>query len=322
MLMLIALVTVAACSDDEVQRPREVDFCVRALWQDGLADGRTTRALSATNLLADVTSNIEISTDDYPDEIRVVCKKDATEVFPFTLTKRSASCSEHAGYWQYTPDFLFRDQLIRREDYTFHASAVIDDDGDPLTTNDGDRLEGVADEDDIDGTHMLLTLHHTKALLRFAFKVSEKYDKIRYIKVTGIKLNDAECYVKDVVLNKDNMTLIGYAYVDPTVVTISNKNTIECTYNVYDKDAVFPTASMTSSEIAAANTELRKHLDREGVVAKNTFKLNGLKDASDNNVAKIQAGYYYDLRVTLNPDYLYVLSDHDEKHLTIELNNK
>lgn len=307
--MLIALVAVAACSDDEVQEPREVDFCVRALWQDGLSGGRTTRALSATNLLADGTSDISISTADYPARIDVVCKKGDDEVKTLTLTKGAALCGEHTEYWNYTPSFLFRDQLIRREDYKFYASAVIDEDGDPLTTNDGDRLEGVADKSNIDGTHMLLTLHHTKALLRFAFKVSEKYDMIRYIRVTGIKLNGANCYVKDVVLNKNNMTLIGYAYVDPTVVTIGHENTIRCTYNIYDKDP-----STSSGQVATDD-----HLTREGVVAQNKFTLNNVFSGSPaEKVKEIKPGYYYDLRVTLNPDYLYVLSDHDEKHLTIE----
>lgn len=316
--MLIALVAVAACTDDEVQESRDVDFCVRAVWQDGLSGGKTTRALSATSILDDGTEDINIGFDDYPGTIDVKCKKGTSEVLDLTLTKGTTICSEHPEYWSYTPSFLFRDQNIRREDYKFYATAVIDEDGDPATTTDGDRLEGYADKSNIDDTHLKLTLHHTKALLRFAFKVSEKYDKVRYIRITGITLNDEDGVVVDKVLNKDGMTLIGYVYVDPAIVTTTNENTIRCTYNIYDKDAVFPTSAMSEADKTAAETELRNHLTREGVVAQNKFTLGSLKDASNNAVSEIRAGYYYDLKVTLNPDYLYVMSEHDNKHITIE----
>lgn len=59
-------------------------------------------------------------------------------------------------------------------------------------------------------------------------------------------------------------------------------------------------------------------LTRKGVVAKNTFTLNNVFSGSPAvKVTEIQAGYYYDLNVTLNPDYLYVLAEHDNKHITI-----
>ena len=297
-----------SCADEFEQPEHDVDFCVRAVWQDGLSGGKTTRALSATDILADGTENINIGFADYPDEISVECKKAGEEILDLTLTKSTALCLDHSGYWSYTPSFLFRDQNIKREDYKFYASATIDG---------GDVLEGTADKTDIDDTHLKLTLHHTKALVRFAFKVDARYDKIRYIRLTGIELNGSSCFIINKVLNKDNLTLIGYAYVDPAVVTVSHENTIKCSYNIYDKDAVFPTESMTQAEVSTAETELLKHLDRGGIIAQNKFKLNQLKDAGGNVLSKISAGYYYDLKVTLNPDYLYVLSEHDNKHITI-----
>lgn len=269
-----------------------MDFCIRAAWQNGL-DGSTTRALSATDILASGTDDIVINTADYPSTINVHCS-DGTD---FTLSKGTALCSDHDDYWQYTPSIIYKDKKIEHDDLTFTFSATIDD---------GDVLTGTAGEGDIsektssNQRHMQITLHHTKALLRFDFKVAESYDKIRYIKVTGIKLNDADCYLKDVVLNASGQ-LIAYAYIDPTVVTTTYENTLQCTYNIYDKDAATD-----------------EHLTRKGVVARNTYKLGSLKDAKGNAVAEIRAGYYYDLRVTLNPDYLYVLSEHDNKHITIE----
>lgn len=307
-LALMTVTLLVACHDDDDYEGQEIDFCVRAAWLDGLSGGQMTRALTASDLLSGGTSDINIGFDDYPSTINVKCKKDDAEVLLLTLTKGTVPCGDHSGYWDYTPSFLFRDQLIKREDYKFYASATIDG---------GDVLEGYADKDDIDGDHLKLTLHHTKALVRFAFTVDARYDKIRFIRLTGIELNGSSCFIINKVLNKDNLTLIGYAYVDPAVVTVSHENTIKCSYNIYDKDAVFPTESMTQDEVSDAETELLKHLDRAGVVAQNKFKLNQLKDAGGNVLSKISAGYYYDLKVTLNPDYLYVLSEHDNKHITI-----
>lgn len=286
----------AGCAGEmEQEEPRDVDFVVRAAWQDGLGGGEATRALSATDILAVGTQDIVIGAEDYPATIDVRCS-DGTD---FTLDKGSAFCADHNEYWQYAARTIYKDKKIERDNLTFAFNATIDD---------GDELEGEADKDAISDKnssgqrHMLVTLHHTKALLRFAFKVDPRYDKVRYIRVTGINLNGDDCYVQDAVLNKDNMTLIGYAYIDPAVVTTSYENTIRCTYNIYDKD------------YDDNDDDNDDHLTRKGVVAQNKFKLGTLKDSK---VSKIQAGYYYDLKVTLNPDYLYVLSEHDNKHITI-----
>ena len=287
-----------------------MDFCIRAAWQNGL-DGSTTRALSATDILASDTDDIVINTDDYPGTIDVKCSDNTN----FTLTKGSGLCTDHSEYWQYIPSVIYKDKKIEHDNLTFTFSATIDD---------GDVLTGTAGKGDItDKTsagqrHMRVTLHHAKALLRFDFKVSDKYDKVRYIRVTGIQLNGTDCVLVDKVLTQADQ-LIAYAYIDPTVVTTTYENTLQCTYNIYDKDAVFPTPTMTEVEKTTAETELLKHLTREDVVAQNKFTLGSLKKADGvTPVSTIESGYYYDLRVTLNPDYLYVLSEHDNKHITIE----
>ena len=285
--MLMTAFVVESCSDDLAQVPHDVDFCVRAAWQNGLSGGKATRTLSATDIFATGTGDIEIPTADYPATINVHCS-DGTD---FSLSKGSAPCSDHNGYWNYTPSIIYKDNTIEHDNLTFTFTATIDD---------GDVLVGESNKSHIADDHLQFTLHHTKALLRFAFKVSEKYSKVRYIRVTDILLNDSPCPLADKVLTTDHQ-FIAYAYVDPTIVTTSSLNTIECTYDIYDRDA------------AGAS-----HLTRKDVVARNTFTLNSLKDAGGSPVATITPGYYYDLRVTLNPDYLYVLSEHDNKHITIE----
>lgn len=319
--VLMLLLVFVACNDDVTeQTERDVDFCVRATWQDGLSVGKTTRALTSTNILAGGTGDIVIDTDDYPVTIIVKCIKDGTQIGEdFTLTKGTGLCDDHNEYWQYTSNEYYKDKKIKRDELTFTATALIDGVDDDASDAAKDVLTGAFGFENIKDNHMLVTLHHTKALVRFAFKVSEKYDKVRYIKVTEVKLNNSECTIVEKVLNKDDMTYIAYAYIDPSVVTVSNENTLACTYNIYDKDAVFPTENMTSDQITAAESELLKHLTRKDVTAQNKFTLNSIKKADGKTtVSAIEAGYYYDLKVTLNPDYLYVLSEHDNKHLTIQ----
>lgn len=325
--MLCAAMVLASCSDDEAPRGRELTWGVRVAWMDGRADGKTSRTLGdlAGDLLVDgeLNSDLTISSGNYPRAIYITCTKgdDGDVVEDFTLANNDVLCTEAPTFWSYTPSSIYRDIKIKQQDYVFHATAVLDEDDDPATDDDGDRLVGKADKDDILHNHMQLTLHHTKALLRFGFKVSEKYSKIRYIKITGVNINDKEYPVADKVLNSTTMTFMTYFYVNPEDINptfTTKKNTIVCTYDIYDKDAVFPTASMTDVERTAALAELDNHRTREGIKAKNTFTFNNVLNTASSQATSLQAGYYYDLRVTLNPDYLYVLSEHDNKHLTVE----
>lgn len=279
-LFLFVALAFAACNEDIEEPEREVEFCVKAVWENGLGN-RNTRSLSET-ILGD-GDVITIDHADYPEVINVHCS-DGSD---FILTKGDGYCVDDSKFLQYTPSKYYNSKNI--DDLNFTATAVLDD---------GYVMTSEATKDSLDYLyHLRFTFHHTKALLRFAFKVSSQYDKIRFIRVTNINLNGSDCALVDKVLTTSNQ-LIAYAYVDPAVVTTSseNKNKIECTYNIYDKD------SATDAD-----------LTRKGVVAKNTFTLSSLKDSNGS----IEAGYYYDLKVTLNPDYLYVLSEHDNKHITI-----
>lgn len=282
-LLACALSFFSCTDDDDVQEQQLVEYCVQTAWTNGRGGGETR---TLTSFLADVNKGeLALAPAEYPEEIALQCNgKD------ITLTRNAAleSCTNHSGFYHgYTSDYPLKD-IEAKKGVT--ASAKLDD-IDELYSDENDIV--------VDGVHLKITMHHSKALLRFDFKVSEKYDKVRYIRVTGINLNGADCELVDKVLTTDGQ-LIGYAYIDPAVVTTSYENTIRCTYNIYDKD-----------EATDA------HLTREGVVAQNQFTLNKIVFSS-SAVEKIKAGYYYDLRVTLNPDYLYVLSEHDNKHITIE----
>lgn len=154
--------------------------------------------------------------------------------------------------------------------------------------------------------HLLFTLKHRTALLRLKFAVDQKYLKVRDIVLRKIKINNHNVdfidYSKLDDSNGNRLTetasFIAFAYIKPdaTDFSLSNLWTFECTYDIYDKDG-----------ISAA------HLTRKDVTARNNVNMTSLL-SSEN----LEAGKYYDLTITINPDYLYVLSEHDNKHITIE----
>ncbi|MBQ0019426.1 MAG: hypothetical protein KBT39_02780 [Bacteroidales bacterium] len=305
---LLPLLMLVSCADEpDVQSDDDVDFCVRAVWHNGLADGSTTRAFTATDILAEGTGDIAINYADYPSLIEVTC----SDGNYFTLSKGASVCSSHLGYWSYTPSYLYKQKYVIRHKLSFHATAQIDAPTySPLT----DELYGEFSYENLSDTHMLFTLHHTRALLRFTFQVDSRYDKVRYILITGIKFNGIDCPVAAKVLKVSSLSPVAYCYLDPDQADLTEKtNTIECTYSIYDKDANFVTEGNVVTEASIdANAP---HLTRQDVKARNTFKLAMVFSGSP---AAITAGYYYDLKVTLNPDYLYVLSDHDNNHMTIQ----
>lgn len=159
--------------------------------------------------------------------------------------------------------------------------------------------------------HLLFTMLHRTALIRLRFAVDEDYLKIRDIVLRNVTINDQSLYFGSDpnVGGTSSVTLPGLqltatptfcacAYVNPTSIKASDQLTFKCTYDIYDKDGI---------------TE--EHCTRKGVTATNRVVLKNLTSSS---ISELKAGYYYDLSVTIDPDYLYVLSEHDNKHLVIE----
>lgn len=303
----LMLLLCSACTDDYDAPPSDVVFCVQAAWQDGRPDtdgadkAPAARSLTATDLLAGGSGDITIAPADYPATIQVHCSNGND----LTLTKGTGPCDEHTAFWHYSSNINIKEQEIVNNDLRFTATATID----PVPTT-GDELQGVTTQANLHDGHLQFTLHHTKALLRFAFKVSEKYDKVRYIVVTGININGNALSLKEnIVLTTDTYAPLAYIYLDTETFDTSASNTILCTYNIYDKD---PSAGDSTTEWDA-------HLTRQGVTAQNTFALNRVLGGSPlAQLTHLNAGYYYDLRITLNPDYIYVLAEHDNKHISIE----
>ena len=157
--------------------------------------------------------------------------------------------------------------------------------------------------------HILFELKHLTAMLRLSFAVEEHYSQIRSIvlrsgSIDGTLLTCCQDEELPEGSSQLGMLLTGTqqvfacAFVNPAEVHATDLMTISCTYDIYDKDDISD-----------------GHCTRQGVVATNRVRLS----ASPISIASLQTGYYYDLNVTIDPDYLYVLSEHDNKqHLTIQ----
>lgn len=163
--------------------------------------------------------------------------------------------------------------------------------------------------DDSHPDHLLFKLYHRTALLRLKFAVDPNYLKLRDIVLRNIQINGYNVDFLDYsVLDETNgsqlsatASFIAFAYINPEVSAFLLRNswTFECTYDIYEKDG-----------ISSA------HLVRKEVTATNKVNLKALMNLSAD---ELNAGYYYDLTITINPDYLYVLSEHDNKqHLNIQ----
>lgn len=186
----------------------------------------------------------------------------------------------------------------------------------------------------IDGNHLFLTLGHVMAMLRLHFAVSTEYDHLRYIDLTSVSIEGTPVMTGEHFVLATTPSFICSTYIKPAsnnngsaITTIpsvplgmtpstwtgaigtTTPLTFRCTYDIYDKDAGFTHGKAPTTD---ALTAAAPHLTRANVTANNTVTL---KSAS---ITAVKAGYYYDLYITINPDYLYVLSEHDNKHLTVQ----
>lgn len=291
-ILLACLFSLFSCTDDnDVQEQEQVECCVKMAWSNGR--GVDTRA-ALTSLLNDGNKDdLAIAPEDYPAEIDVSCDG---KNFKLTKPTSLANCATHIGFYQgYISDYQIKDNEIVKG-----VTAR-------TTLADGEILECGKEDVHLDGSHLQFTFHHTKALVRFLFKVDAKYDKIRCIKVKDVTFKKKNgdpmtVLMKEggLVLNTTALQCAGYCYIDPKDITAGDDIQLTCAYDIYDKDS----------------SDDSSHITRENVKATNSLQFKMLKGGTP--VTAIKAGYYYDLNITINPDYLYVLSEHDNKHITID----
>lgn len=266
----------AACSEDH---PRSNDAVSISVLCSPMTNGRSTRA----GVWDDVPA------PDYPEQICVV----PSTGIPYIIEKGGEN--DNSGYVAYHVAAGSPTDL-QMEGKTFKAYAP------ELWTevpeiSPCDYLSGDGSYN-WDKAHLFFELKHATALLRFRFKVHEKYDRSRQVLLKNFKLNAIDITVKDGgALMGTTLACKAVCYVNPTFINQGGTLNLSCTYDVYDKDGI--------------STE---HLVRGNEIATNSLTIG----KAGSTIESIQVGKYYDFNITINPDYLHVMSDHDNKYLIIE----
>lgn len=345
--MLVGL-CISSCSDDmhdESIDNRTLSFAVSSSWVDGKS--LSTRAYS-DELMG--MGNIAVSYENFPQRVAVQVDRDGKNLLePFFISKLNAmtECENHSTYYLYDAQgvntHFYVDHL--GDNYDFYAWATLD--GEPSqgasTTVSNPKLWknipafGFCDylysrkapidiASDNKSAHVLFDLKHYTAMLRLFYGYSSKYAKVRNIVLRQVKISSLNGTKKVNTLDlaeRARFTTIdgapgfhlstsskafGYLYVNPDndKILVSTKLLLECTYDIYDDEAFDSDGNPIADDISA-------HRTRKNVTAVSSAFT--LKSAS---ITKLESGKYYDLSVTINPDYLYVLSEHDDKAVTVK----
>ena len=199
--------------------------------------------------------------------------------------------------------------------------------------------------------HVLFALNHQQAMIRFCFREVDALRTFRLTKLvvssTDAGLAETTIYsapaasdgekagwlIPGNTIYRDNTSNSSIEYSCPTTTTtsgtaysaclyaacpasgeLSPRNqvlTVTATYDVYDfgldgcQDGSEAATAAAASGTAATDDQLTRH----AVTVSNKVTLSFAK-ATDRPFPT--AGYYYDLLITLDPDFLYVLSDNDD----------
>ena len=319
-ILLAASFEIAGCTDDQeewVDDDAPLSIAVTSSWQNGRENGETRSlpdfitadvlltptpewvylalpsSLGNTNFYVANTASTDIDTYIHYQDFY---SKDGTKLDKSPITRNLAQTGDITAYYKL-------ENGVAVDPKTFTPFTTI-----PEISNcdyiSSDPTRYPVEEGHRD--HLLFTMYHRTALLRLKFAVDPNYLKVRDIVLRKIKINNHNVDFIDYSIldgsdgNKLSATasFIAFAYINPSATTTFGFNTLwtfECTYDIYDKDG-----------ISSA------HLTRKGVTATNKINMNTLLSSE-----KLEAGKYYDLNITINPDYLYVLSEHDNKHITI-----
>lgn len=305
-----ALPLVTSCSDDdEASDNGTVQFGVTSAWQK--AD--LTRALTEP----DAPTTPAISYVYVQATPKAAYSSTYSSVsFPIYPAKAgSYTLDDKTGYMQFHTNDPENEVLVKLDDikkYDYTAKSMFPGDSwtspykEPWTSvpayGHDDYLLAESSDTKIQIPHVLFTLKHQTALIRFVLGVDEDYVKMRDFKLKSIKVYKSNGGTEKVPTFEessdyevngytsaagDSLTTEGSLflsfYVNPALLTGNIKTVkVVAVYDVYDKSG---------------------QLSRKDCQASNTLTLN------PDNLTK---GYYYDILTTIVPDFLYVLSDNDK----------
>ena len=185
--------------------------------------------------------------------------------------------------------------------------------------------------------HVFLLFDHLYSALRFNFKVDATYDELRTIKLTKLELMAFESVGSNKLKAKYNATITlqkttaGASPIQNIVFTPDNSSADVGYEPIYDGAEVtlnpITATSLMGCIVPGNNTHfmLRStynvydksgNLVREGCEAENDIDLRSLFNMTAVN---LQRGHMYSLTLTVQPTYIYVLSEPDLKtEITIE----
>ena len=196
-----------------------------------------------------------------------------------------------------------------------------------------------------DGQYLYVLLDHLYACFDFRMDIDEEYNKLRTIKVTKVELKPADGQFKSVNVtatitpNTTSASPLSIAY-DGTIGTTSGYTTLyvnETTpWTLKDfKETEYETLNFIAFVAPTANNkqfilqttynvyDKEGNLIRKDCMVPNLIKLPDVVKASREVAAdreRILAGEKYIFKLTVNPGYIYVLSDPDLDNPSIKVN--
>ena len=308
---LLWLTTACDESQEEAQHTSadgEVQFGVLAAeWQDALS---STRAHTRTG------NDLTVAESDYPDKVFVYTDVTNYSSTPFVIVRGSAIDDDTPNYYAYHTAQLSADdatevQIMSKSasGWNFTAWSAMP------TATDWSALAQLpafattcylkSDATQLSGRHVLFTLRHQQAAVRLCLK---EVDELRYFRLTQLTVTpsspagSAPITVVDdadgwLIPNASSFDAAAFPLLYVSGSEARQEVTFTATYNVYD-------AGPDGIELNADD-----QLTRSDVTVSNKATLS-FGTATEHPFPTI--GYYYDLKITLNPDFLYVLSDNDD----------
>lgn len=302
-ILPLTLTILAGCQSDDNDGPITFDGTntVVASWQNGRAVSRA----DGEPLPADIPETIGVTADGYTgwNNVKFV-KTDIT----------------HDGKPHYDLANGLLNWDVQNTEYYISAYAPWTEGGeikdeDLPTFSETDELNGDCSFALKPGSRCIqVTLNHRYAYLRFGFALSDKYGKIRDLKIKNMKLSvgentissqegqvltlpNTDATAKTITISGDKYYLHDYhTFINPNKLGEQKDVLLTVTYDVYDKD---------------------NQLTRKDVKSSTTIYFSKLNLAGGST--GLQAGYYYDIAVLIVPAYLYVLSDNDNKTADVVL---
>jgi len=321
LLTLLLFSTLSSCSDEDAAVPNttlQYAISLSQPWREGSSFTRasSTRALDAPEV-------------NYPEKVYVTAtsKTNEADKKSYILSPEAETDPDTDGYKQYHTTTLDPPLVLADVEYfKFIAKSQY-----PLPTESEDIWTTIPpfghtdyllwQSDSVEPTdrHILITLSHQTSLVRFALSVAEKYAAIRTFRLKSLKVYKCNGVDADgkLTFGTEDADIIDQATISADGIDLTTDPEIFLSFHVKPDSEDFTTApNLKTLKVVATYDVYDKgpkgdgqgaQLTRSNCTAQNTLTL----PLTGSNA--LQIGKYYDIQVTLAPDFLYVLSDNDNE---------